>query len=160
MQKLWDWRETENQVLHSRQNQGQNKINKSKLACWLKYKSAQVSYVSRTPRAFVPHVSFALRALMPNVPCVVRPLVTYVLSYPTCFVPCVFSCPTCLVPRVLLVLCPMCPCALWALFSCVPLVLVLFVLYVLISPFVLMRSYPSCPYFPVHFLLLISFLET
>ena len=38
MQKLWDWRENQNQVLRPRQNQGENKVNKSKQTYWSKQK--------------------------------------------------------------------------------------------------------------------------
>ena len=35
---LGDWKENQNQLLHHRQNQGENEISKSKLICWLSYK--------------------------------------------------------------------------------------------------------------------------
>ena len=41
LQKLRDWRGNQNQVLHPRQNQRENKIKKSKLACLANYKQAE-----------------------------------------------------------------------------------------------------------------------
>ena len=43
MQMLGDWEKKQNQIFYPHQNQGENKSNKSKLACWLNFKKLILS---------------------------------------------------------------------------------------------------------------------